>query len=182
MNATAPDAKQTVKLWVMGRNFLNSDNGPEGLVEDYKLIAGDFKETLNGGYDAVQFSIEASNNNFTNVTLKERAEVLKGEVRAMAKTVGEVLVITDDTLDQIDKIVNEYSEKHKYHKNSEQEENDFSIGIGVEMQTVGDEDDGYKIKVDIRAFADHENFELEDGSDEEFFEEKTIYFDMVASL
>ena len=187
MSQTNP--KETISLWSMGRDSLHSDDGPKGLVKDYKMIAADFKESLDGSTDAVQFSIEASNAIFSDVTLHECGKVLNQEIQTMVKTIETVLFFPDNILQEIKQTVTEYAEKYKDYVHAHQLEDDLSIALGVEMQTVENENGDAEVQVDIYVFGqkDYDGFETglerdeeeEELEEDERFEEKTLYFEML---
>lgn len=180
MSKKQTNPKETISLWSMGRGSLHSDDGPNGLVKDYKMIAADFKESLDGSRDAVQFSIESSNAIFSDVTLHDCGKVLNEEIQTMVKTIEIVMFFPDNILEEIKQTVTEYAEKYKDYVHEHQLEGTLSIVLGVEIQTVENRNGDAEVQVDIYAFGQKDYDDFETALEEDArLEEKTLYFEML---
>ena len=189
MNKTKTNPKETISFWVFGGD-ITFYKTPDGLIEDYKAVTKDLKESLNPDNDSIDFSIQTSNLFDPEITLPECAKVLNEEIEIMIQTIKTVLVVPDNILEEIKQTVTEYGEKYKndahLHPKGSQLvgiENQFAIAIEVQIQPVENDEKDIEIQVEIRAYKDCEDNDSDDSdnnlSEENVVEEKNLYFKFI---
>ena len=190
MTTEKTNPKETITFWDGGD--VTSYEAPDGLIEDYKAVIEELKESLNPDSDSVDFSIQTSNLFYPEITLPECAKALNEEIEIMIQAIKTVLIVPDNILEEIKQTVTEYGEKYKNNAQLHQKgsqlvgvENQFAIAIEVQMQPVENDEGGIEIQIEIRAYKDYENdgfddFDDDELSEENIIEEKDLYFDMIS--